>query len=232
MGWLYKEEFNHPPWATIIILIAHTIWVIFLTYVIADKLIVGDIYELLEHFTNWSLMLVLTFAFLTLITYPWNPIYTKVLLLLYFQTYGTTWVVYIGVGVIFLCNPDLLIHYFKRFDPGFVIVANEIFHSLPLIIQTTYGLYYGGLIRESIKAAYEYSLTWGIDAAIFFVIYQVYSPVLLIGLYSLIFNANEVYNVSIPTWAAAIGIFIVLSVFNGLPLLYIITWRLRKINQS
>lgn len=228
MGWLYKEEFDHPPWATVVIVIAHAIWAIFLSYVLVDKLIVGSLHEYLEHFTNWSLTLVLIFAILTLVTFPWKPIYNNVLLLLYLPVYGTTWVVYLGVAAIFLCNPELLIDYFKRFYPGFVIDANEIFHSLPLIIQTTYGWYYAGFIRRAIKHAFDSALSLGIDVAILFVLYQLYSPILLIGFYSLLYNANEVYGVSIPGWAAALAIFIILSVFNGIPLLYIVTWRIRR----
>lgn len=229
MGWLYMEELDHPPWATALVLLAHTIWNILLTYVITEKLLVGSLHEFLEHFTNWSLTYVLIFGFLTLVTYPWKPIYSRVLLLLYLPVYGTTWVVYLGVAVIFLCNPDLLIHYFKRFDPGFVIVANEIFHSLPLIVQTTYGWYHAALIRHSIKRAYKQSLRLGVDAGVLFVLYQIYFPVVVIGFYRLLYDPNEVYNVNIPGWAAAVGILIILTVFNGIPLLYIITWKSRKV---
>ena len=232
MGWLYLDELDHPPWATVLVLIAHAIWVIFLTFVIVDKLIVGSLHELLEHFTNWSLIYVLIFGFLALVTYPWKAIYSRVLLLLYLPVYGTTWVVYIGVAVIFLCNPDLLIDYFKRFDPGFVLVANEIFHSLPLIVQTTYGWYHAALIRHSIKRAYKECLDLGVDVAVWFVLYQVYFPVLIIGFYRLLYNPNKVYDVNIPEWAASIGIIIILSIFNGIPLLYIITWSSRKVKTS
>lgn len=232
MGWLYMEELDHPPWATALVLIAHTIWTIFLTYVIAEKLLVGSLHEFLEHFTNWSLTLVLIFSFLALVSYPWKPIYQRVLLLLYLPVYGITWVVYLGVAVIFLCNPDLLIHYFRRFDPGFVIVANEIFHSLPLIVLTTYGWYHAALIRHSIKRAYRAALDFSLDAAFLFVLYQVYFPVVIIGFYRLLFNPNSVYDVNIPGWAAAVAIFIILSVFNGIPLLYIITWKSKKVKKS
>lgn len=224
------DELDHPPWATALVLLAHTIWVIFLSFVLVDKLIVGSWIEYIEHFTNWSLTFLLLFGFLAFIYYPWKPIYRCVMLLLYLPVYGTTWVVYLGVAVIFLLNPDLLLDYFKRYDAGFVIVANEIFHSLPLIVHTTYGWYHAAVIRHAIKHNFKYCLhRYGWDGAIWFVLYQVYFPILIIGFYRLVFDPNEIYGVNIPAWAAAIGIFIILTIFNGIPVLYIITWTSRKL---
>ena len=228
MGWLYSEELQHPLWATIIIVIVHAIWTGFLLYVIIDKLILGDLHQFLEHFTNWSLTLVLLFSIMTLFTYAWQAVYKRVLVLLYLPTYGTTWVVYLGVAVIFLFNPGLLTHYFKRFDNGVVIVANEVFHSLPLIVQTTYGWYHAGLIRKALHDTYESARSTGKDASLLFILYQVYSPCLLLGLYALSYNANHVYDVDIPLWLAFLGILGILSIFNGVPFLYIVSWSLRQ----
>lgn len=225
---------TNPLWVISIIVLVHLAWTALLIGSFVEKVRMAGLDDVLEHFTNWSLAFQIFFYSLTLILLISEDLFQKALLCFFFPLHGVVWIVFILINIVLNINPDVLEQYFKKFSIGFVLSANEFLHSVPIMVILMFAFYHRCSLTAVLRYYYQVVATDG-EQRFWFVIYQSFAPLILLGLYDSVYNPNDVYEVSksdFPPWAGWVVSIGVCLVVNTLPVMFIVTYYQRVLKKE
>lgn len=140
-----------------------------------------------------------------------------VLLLMFWPLFATALVVYVVVFIIIYTTPQLLAHllieYGGKYTLGQLVVGNELYHSIPVIVDL--GLLIAmqaDVMRAFYRLCYlletpyrELVAVWGVYIA----------PIALIFFYSLVVNYHDVYSTSVSMANLTVTVLLVLTLCAG-----------------
>lgn len=198
-------------------------WAVFLLVLFIGKFAVSsDGNDYLDHFTSWNWTINTVFFVLLAFSFIDQTRYFRfgLHLFLLWLVFGSCWLVFWLVFVLFANNPDILfdltIEGGGKYNFGLVLNFNTVYHTLPAILILVYIF----LARVEVTLAVGYAIGYfnPIGMQVFFFIWYLLGSLLFIGLYAAIFNVQDIYGITLNVGIlAVIGIAIVL-VMVGLPL--------------
>lgn len=147
-----------------------------------------------------------------------------IVVMLFWPAYATAWIVYVVVFIIIKHDPELITHLFKiyggEYEAGTVIVGNELYHSLPVIVNcVVLTLIYPDVMRALYGVRYLASTTYKVLLAL----WGIYvGPIFFLLLYALVIDYKRVYATEINMAVIVVVVLLVLTLIPGL--VYLSLW--------
>lgn len=180
----------------------------------------------LIHLTNWSWKLAIIFfsstlCFGTPANRPGRPAacctvneVSCVVAWCFFPLNAAVWFVAIAVFVLLLTNPAFITDIFMNISPGIVMVANDIFHIVPVIAVLFFVITHRWLLVVGVRRAYAatgwFFLIWNTVVAPFALVAPWYLALIAYGT-----TASAVYGTDLSEWLALAAFVVISIVANG-----------------
>lgn len=202
---------------------AQAIWWFLMIVAVLTK---TSILSYVSHFTNWSWTLQIFFYGFTLpsaciIVGFLNPdsflgkTTQFVIVALFFPLWGIVSTVLLVVWVLLGTDAEFLADILATMPTGIVFIGNDVFHFLPVFSLVIFYLFYHKLVHYSINHVIaRYGILDNPGKLFVFIIYQAYSPLLLLALYALIFDPRVIYSTDLSILAGIVVVILALSFFS------------------
>lgn len=206
----------------ILVLVYCVAWTAFLWTFVIGKLIVDGVSDYTTHYTDWNWTINAVFFLFDLLSYipKLNSIQIFLLIFFVWLTFGSSWLVFWLIFILFAENPDIILNMSKekggKYSLGFLLNMNTVFHILPAIAI----LIYVFIKRKQIINVFyklEVSLTKG--AYGFLIFLAIVSPLIYIGVFQTVFNVKQIYGITMPRGLLALIALGVTFFMNGIPIL-------------
>lgn len=180
-----------------------TCFTLFLIIVGVFRTILTPDIGLLHYFTNWAWLLHTIFFILVTIGFT-KPIFEKFAIkYIMLTSYGTAWIVLIVITAVLWCDPGMINTEINTFNIYYVFTGHVVVHVIPLLLIILYFEQSANIIKKNLNAPPQ---KW---PYIIWIIYQVFSPFILLLLYRYINDPHNIYgakNMSeISGWFLAIA---------------------------
>lgn len=215
-------------------------WTIILIGVTIYKFIWTDQEDILKHYTSWNWILNTLFFVVerlgTIIDYfnppSANKIYKKVEFFVYsyliWPIYGSSWVVFWLVYVIFSQNSDILIEHTKegggKYTLGQVILGDRLLHVMPVVALLIYFFFQLPEIIRVVQFWTRGKHIW------FYLVHNTLTPLLFLGFYTILFDTRDVYGITLHPALSFLIILSTLIVFVDLKIFVLRDYSINKIN--
>lgn len=187
------------------LIVIQILWIIFIVAAATEKIEHNTWGDYIRHFTNWSWTLQILFYSLTWLGFWYPDLLYAVLVVFFFVTWGTIWVVLTLVVALILTDAHFIMQYVKRYSAGVVIFGNDLYHVFPVIVI----LLFAFALKQELHNAFRWALEdiksnfWRAVIGIV----QIFSPIILLLMYISIFDPVQVYNARIsPVMGAVIAV--------------------------
>ena len=142
--------------------VIHVLWVIFLFFVLVEKVAFFSFTSFIRYFTNWAWTTHLIFYTLTLSLFI-DKSYgvcgsrtgTWVIAVCFFPLGTITLFIMTLVSALLLKDPDFLLDVFMYIDPGIVVVGNDIVHVYPFLAWIIFAYFYKQQIEEAMQRLFS-----------------------------------------------------------------------------
>ena len=230
-----KRQQKRSPWTTVeyVIRIGFSLaWGVVTLGVLIGKFVMEDFNSYATHFTNWNWTLTVLFflsdvlSHLEGLAYRQNeigPIRSFLCTYGFWTAYGSAWLVFILVFIMFADNSDVFTSLAKPFGGkysfGFLLNMNTVFHTLPAMAVAVY-LYLNE--RDIVTAHREYigsRQVWGIQFLYTFGVLLI--PILILAVYNMAIDIRKVYGLDTNLGLLILAAIGIVFAFNGITLLII-----------
>jgi hypothetical protein len=189
-------------------------WLLLLIAAAVEKICTTGAKDYFRHFTNWSWTGQIFFYYFLLVGLTGNKHLNKFLIQwILIPIWGMVWIVFVLVLIMILNNGRFILRYIGHYEPGVVFFGNALFHYIPLVvlimIVATIRLETRTHLRKLVPKRWGWKL-------VLITLWEVYSPLALLGIYSSFNNVSEIYETDIPVWAGTILALIIVTLFSGL----------------
>lgn len=168
-----------------------------------------------QFFTNWIWTVNLIFYTLDIISYldSDGSIFFNIISMIFPILHGTNWVVFLVVFLILDENPNLILQEGANHPLGLVFIGDRFYHVLPLVVMLLYMVFRRYMIGQVVhfwlaQLPKSYNIFW--------MVWVLLSPFLLILVYFGLYNAIQIYSLTVSIWLLALFIIIVVLVANGI----------------
>jgi len=230
---------------------ANLIWFLIITTMAVVKLVKYGAYEYIIHFTNWAWTLACIFFGGTLSfslsahsreararpdfkpatdapTTCYNVRCAALWVsLFFFPLFGLVFFIALAVFVMLLMNPAFLTGLFMMLGPGVVMVANDIFHVVPVIALVLYGAINAPLIWYALNRTYVWARRIGrACVGVCCVCLACGANTLLLLVYLLVLviantSVEDVYGAGANPWLGLLGIVLAGALTSGVVLVLV-----------
>lgn len=185
----------------------------------------GCCYVYFKYLTNISWTHQLLFYGASSIFFFDTKAFNLLLFVGYFPTLGITCFVFIMVNVVFQYSDLILQDSVEKYGLGLVVTMNSVFHGVTVFAIVGYAFGYYNEIIQIHRLFWDFNDKWWIRTI--FVIYQSYSPLLLIFIYDQIVDPHTIYKANIPDWVGwAVG----MGTLSVLAIIYVLVAKEKPIN--
>jgi len=195
------------------LLVFQLLWIVFTVAAATEKIEHNTFHDYIRHFTNWSWSLQILFYALTWLGFLWPDFLYSVIVIFFFITWGTIWVVAILVQCLILTDSNFIMQYVRQYSAGLVIFGNDLYHLFPVVVI----LIFAFVLKQEIHNAFRWAYAdirepgWLIALGVL----QIFSPIILLLLYISIFDPMKVYNAKISPGQGAFVALATLIFFSG-----------------
>lgn len=195
-------------------------WYIILLTVTYDKIMRSGLFSYFQYFTNWSWSIQTIFYFFLMSGILFNnELFEFMIISCLLPVWGVIWTIYVIVLVLILEDASFILNNIGIYKAGIVFFGNALFHYIPPIILAIVIF----ILKKNIRQIFQRYKPKNSIYLVFYTIIQIYSPILIMGLYSLIFDYTLVYNSNLKIWKGIIISILTQTVFNGGLFSYFIT---------
>jgi hypothetical protein len=218
-----KKKLTGQRFIDILCIVFNILWVIFSIVLMGYRTstIKDDEQNMLSHFTNWNWLILTSFLLLDTITFfdIKNEIFLFYLGIAFWPTWTSCWEVFWLVILVLANNPSILLENAKAFggdyDTGLVLVMDRIIHVLIIVVMFSYFICRLRFLIEATNLMYF--KTRGYGRKIFFVVWNIFSIPLVIGIYVSVFNVKTNYGFTWNLGYLFLEAILVLSIFTVIP---------------
>jgi hypothetical protein len=174
--------------------------------------------EFFRYLTNISWFLYTIFYFYSLLFFFGDQALHVLIVAGYFPVLGQSLLVFVLVNVVFEYDPGILEESIELYGVGIVVIGNSVFHGLTILVAILYGVGFSDYVYEAHRIAWL-GAPWWLKA--FYVAYQGFLPLLLVGAYNAMVDPHDVYGArKMDDWVgwviAVVVLGVVCVVYGGL----------------
>jgi len=203
----------------VVLAVAQTVLVIVMTAAAVGKIVEFGWHDFVRHFTNWAWTAQALFYGFTLpaaFRPGWAAAVVGVALLPLVTIVVTVW---LGSSLLLVHDDGFVTDLFEMWPPGVVMVGNDVFHVLPVIVLLAYIFLQRHLVAYGLRRTGT-GILYGTGPIYFFawtVFQAVGAPLLVAAAYRVFFDPNTEYDTSLSETAAVGLLLIVGAAFSALP---------------
>lgn len=212
-----------------VIFVIQAIWVAMRIMLGLGKSIAFGFSSDVSHFTNWAWAVETIFYTATLpaafVIYgqihpnsKLGEIVQTTIIVLFFPLVGIVFMVRLIVLVMLATRAEFLYNMFFQMDPNIVFIGDAVFHSFPIVeLLVFYALNRKLVLYAHNRLSARYHLHRSAMRFIVYVIYHTFGgPLILLGMYNILFDARQVYVIDIPPTIGFIVAICSLSISLGM----------------